>query len=71
MSPLGRGGSYRFAPTRANGQPALGIYRRRDSDAHRLLHVQVLTTTATGIAAIDAFGVSELHARFGLPAVLA
>ena len=66
-----RGGSYRFAPTRANGQPALGVYRRRDSDTHRFLHVQVLTLTETGIARIDGFHASGLYAPFGLPAALA
>jgi RNA polymerase sigma-70 factor (ECF subfamily) len=66
-----RGGSFRFAPTRANGQPALGVYRRRNGDVHRFRQVQVLTMTKTGIAQIDAFHVNGLHAQFGLPAVLA
>src|SRR5271165_360603 len=57
-----RGGAYRFAETRANGQPALGLYRRRDSDAYRFLHVQVLTMTETGIARIDGFHGSGLYA---------
>ena len=66
-----RGGSYRFAATRANGQPALGLYRRRDSDAYQYLHVQVLTMTEAGIAQIDGFHDSGLYAKFGLPAALA
>jgi RNA polymerase sigma-70 factor (ECF subfamily) len=65
-----RGGSYRFAQTRANGQPALGLYRRRNSDAHQFLHLQILTLTETGIAQIDGFHDQGLHAKFGLPAVL-
>ena len=65
-----RGGSYRFALTRANGQPAVLLYRRRDSDAYQFLHVQVLTITETGIARIDGFHANELYAPFGLPAVL-
>ena len=65
-----RGGTFRFARTRANGQPALGVYRRRDGDAHRFLHMQVLTMTGTGIARIDGFHVSGLYAPFGLPAAL-
>ena len=65
-----RGGSFRFAQTRANGEPALGVYRRRNGDAHRFLQVQVLTMTETGIAQIDAFHVNGLYAQFGLPAVL-
>jgi RNA polymerase sigma-70 factor (ECF subfamily) len=66
-----RGGSYRCVQTRANGQPTMGLYRRRDSDAYRFLHLQILTTTATGIARIDGFHASELYLPFGLPAVLA
>jgi RNA polymerase sigma-70 factor (ECF subfamily) len=66
-----RGSSFRFAQTRANGQPALGLYRRRNSDAHRFVQVQVLTMTGTGIAQIDGFHVNGLYAQFGLPAVLA
>ena len=66
-----RGGSYRFAQTRANGQPALGLYGRRNGDAHQFLHVQVLTMTETGIAQIDAFHVNGLYAQFDLPAVIA
>jgi RNA polymerase sigma-70 factor (ECF subfamily) len=65
-----RGGSYRFAATRANGQPALGLYRRRDDDVHRFLHLQVMTVTGTGIARIDGFHADGLYAPFGLPEVL-
>ena len=65
-----RGGSFRCTPTRANGQAALGVYRRRNGDAHRFHQVQVLTMTETGIARIDAFLVNGLYAQFGLPAVL-
>jgi RNA polymerase sigma-70 factor (ECF subfamily) len=65
-----RGGPFRCTQTRANGQPALGIYRRRNGDAHRFFQVQVLTMTETGIAQIDAFHLNGIHAQFGLPAVL-
>jgi RNA polymerase sigma-70 factor (ECF subfamily) len=65
-----RGGSFRCTPMRANGQPALGVYRRRNDDAHRFNQVQVLTMTETGIARIDAFLVHGLYVQFGLPAVL-
>jgi hypothetical protein len=65
-----RGGSFRCTPTRANGQPALGVYRRRNDDAHRFNQVQVLTMTETGIARIEAFLVNGLYAQFDLPAVL-
>ena len=65
-----RGGSYRFVQTRANGQPAVCVYRRRDGDAYQYLHVQVLTITENGIARIDGFHASELYSPFGLPATL-
>ena len=65
-----RGGSYRFAQTRANGQPAVGLYRRRGSDAYQFLHIQVLSMTQTGITQIDGFHAHGLYARFGLPAAL-
>lgn len=65
-----RGASYRFTRTRANGQPALGLYRRRDTDGYQFLHLQVLTVTETGIAQIDGFHLTGLYAQFGLPAVL-
>lgn len=69
-SGFARGGSYRFAQSRANGQPAVCLYRRRDSDAYHFLHVQVLTMTVTGIARIDGFHASDLYVPFSLPAVL-
>jgi RNA polymerase sigma-70 factor (ECF subfamily) len=70
VTAFARGGSYRFARTRANGQPAVGLYRRRNSDAYQFLHVQVLTMAETGVAQIDGFHVDGLYAPFGLPAVL-
>jgi RNA polymerase sigma-70 factor, ECF subfamily len=65
-----RGATYRCLPTRANGQPAMALYRRRDGDVHQFIHVHVMTMTETGIARIDGFHDLGLHAKFGLPAVL-
>jgi RNA polymerase sigma-70 factor (ECF subfamily) len=65
-----RGGSFRFLVTRANARPTLAIYRRRDEDVYRFLHVQELTLDKRGIARIDAFHEANLHAVFGLPATL-
>jgi RNA polymerase sigma-70 factor (ECF subfamily) len=65
-----RGGEFRFVPTRANGQPAVGLYRRRDGAAYRFLHIQVFTLDADGIARIDGFHDKRLAAAFGLPAEL-
>jgi RNA polymerase sigma-70 factor (ECF subfamily) len=69
-SAFGRGGAFRFVPTRANGEPALGLYRSLDGEAYRFLHVQVLTMSEGGIAQIDGFHVAGLYAPFGLPEVL-
>jgi len=62
---IGAPGDWRMIPTRANGQPAAGAYRR-DGSAFGL---GVLTTTPTGISRIVVFGGgAELLTRFGLPA---
>jgi RNA polymerase sigma-70 factor (ECF subfamily) len=66
-----RGAAYRMVKTRANGQPAVGLYRSRDGEPPEFLHVQVLTITAAGIARIDGFHIDGLYAPFGLPKVLA
>jgi len=71
ITAFARGGSFRCVQTRANGQLAVGVYRRRNSDVHRFLHVQLLTMTPTGIARIDAFHVPDFYGRLGLPEVLA
>jgi RNA polymerase sigma-70 factor, ECF subfamily len=65
-----RGGAFRCVPTRSNDQPAVALYRRRDSDVYQFLHVHVLTMTEAGIARIDGFQDLGLHPKFGLPAVL-
>jgi RNA polymerase sigma-70 factor (TIGR02960 family) len=64
---LGTGRTYRLVPTRANGQPAFGVYVR---DPHvEILHangLMVLTLAGDKISAITRFDNSAL-ARFGLP----
>jgi RNA polymerase sigma-70 factor, ECF subfamily len=65
-----RGGSYRFAPTRANGQLAVGVYMRRNSDTHRLHHIAVLTMARDGIARVDAFQDPRLAGMFEIAAEL-
>jgi RNA polymerase sigma-70 factor (TIGR02960 family) len=64
---LGTGRTYRLIPTRANGQPAFGVYVR---DPHvDVLHangLMVLTLAGDQISAITRFDNSAL-ARFGLP----
>jgi hypothetical protein len=61
------GGSFRFVPTRSNGQLAFGLYLRRDTDMFVFRHIQVLTVFADGIARIDAFQAKGLPDAFGLP----
>jgi RNA polymerase sigma-70 factor (ECF subfamily) len=61
----------RLVPTRANGQPAFGLYLR---DPHapllRAHSIVVLTLADDGIAHITRFGDVSLLARFGLPRTL-
>ena len=45
-----RGGSHRFIATRANGQPALAAYLRRDEETYRFRNVEVFTLDQLGIA---------------------
>jgi RNA polymerase sigma-70 factor (ECF subfamily) len=70
VSLFARGGSYRFVPTRSNGQLAFGIYLQRDTDTFVFRHIQVLTVFADGIARIDAFQAKGLAEAFGLPGEL-
>jgi RNA polymerase sigma-70 factor (ECF subfamily) len=62
-----RGGLYRFVPTGANGQLAVGLYRQRETDTFVFLHIEVLTIFADGIARIDAFNGKWLAEAFELP----
>jgi RNA polymerase sigma-70 factor (TIGR02960 family) len=61
----------RLVPTRANGQPAFGVYQRDPhaplSRAHSLV---VLTLDADRISQITRFGDMSLLAHFGLPRTL-
>jgi RNA polymerase sigma-70 factor, ECF subfamily len=57
----------RMLPTRANGQPAFGLYMLgADGDFHPF-HLQVLTIGADGVEHVGAFFERSLFARFGLP----
>jgi RNA polymerase sigma-70 factor (TIGR02960 family) len=58
----------RMVPTRANGQPAFGLYLRDPHAALLRAHsIVVLTVADDGIAHITRFGDLSLLARFGLP----
>ncbi|MFC1401875.1 MULTISPECIES: RNA polymerase subunit sigma-70 [Streptacidiphilus] len=64
------GRSYRVVPTRANGQPAFGLYLADPhADVHRAYCFLVITTTGDRIAAITSFS-TDVMTRFGLPRTL-
>lgn len=69
--PLTGCGTWRLVPTDANGQPALGLYLRRDggADTYEGWGICVLTLRDDRIAALTSFVGAEHLARFGLPAV--
>jgi RNA polymerase sigma-70 factor, ECF subfamily len=54
-------------PTRANGQPAFGLYMRGDDGDFHPFHLQVLTLAPDGVRHVGAFFSPALFARFGLP----
>ncbi|HET9102982.1 MAG TPA: RNA polymerase subunit sigma-70 [Solirubrobacteraceae bacterium] len=62
--------AYRVVPTRANGQPALGLYLAdRTTGVFRAYALLVVTTAGDRIAAITGFQASVLS-QFGLPRTL-
>ncbi|MEP7089057.1 MAG: RNA polymerase subunit sigma-70, partial [Nocardioidaceae bacterium] len=60
----------RMVPTRANGQPAYGLYMRGEDDVFRPFHLQVLTIGADGVEHVGAFFGAAVFETFGLPAQL-
>jgi RNA polymerase sigma-70 factor, ECF subfamily len=62
----------RYVATRANGQPALGVYERdADAGAYRPIALDVLTFDGAQISDITAFRTPEVFRLFGLPGELA
>jgi RNA polymerase sigma-70 factor (ECF subfamily) len=57
----------RLLPTRANGQPAFGLYMRHDDGDYLPFHLQVLTLGADGVEHVAAFFDGSLFSKFGLP----
>lgn len=57
----------RMLPTRANGQPAFGLYMRDADGVHRAFQLQVLTLTAEGVAHVACFFDTGLFGAFDLP----
>ena len=66
------GGCYdmHMLPTRANGQPAFGLYMRNQDGTFRPFHLQVLTLGPEGVEHVGAFFDESLFAKFGLPPAL-
>jgi RNA polymerase sigma-70 factor, ECF subfamily len=66
----GSSGAYRMVPTRANGLPAFGMYRRdAESGEYRASSIHLVEVQGGGIASIVAFIDPSLFEKFGLPAV--
>jgi SnoaL-like domain len=64
------GRTYRVVPTRANGQPAFGVYLADPhAGVYRAYALLVITTAGDHIAAITGFS-SNVMTRFGLPRTL-
>jgi RNA polymerase sigma-70 factor (ECF subfamily) len=62
---------FRLVPTRANTQPAFGVYRaQRDEAAADSTGLMVVTLEGTRIAAMTSFLDPSFVARFGLPRTL-
>jgi RNA polymerase sigma-70 factor (ECF subfamily) len=57
----------RMIPTRANGQPAFGLYMRCADGSFRPFHLQVLTLGPDGVEHVGAFFGKQVFATFGLP----
>jgi RNA polymerase sigma-70 factor (ECF subfamily) len=69
--PAQRAGDMLLVPTRANGQPAFGLYMRGEDGVHRAFQLHTLgitgSTSGWGVAHVAAFFDVGLFARFGLP----
>jgi RNA polymerase sigma-70 factor (TIGR02960 family) len=64
------GRTYRVVPTRANGQPAFGLYLADPrASVYRAYSLLVITTTGDRITAITGFN-TNVMTRFGLPRTL-
>jgi RNA polymerase sigma-70 factor (ECF subfamily) len=68
--PAGGPGDMRLIPTRANGQPAFGLYMRGDDDVYRPFNLPVLTLGPSGVTHVACFFDLRLFPTFGLPETL-
>ena len=62
-------GAHRFVPTRANRQPAFGVYRGEGAEA-RPFAINVVTIESGLVAEMHFFKYPELFPAFGLPTTL-
>jgi len=63
-------GDMRLIATRANGQPAFGLYMRGEDGAHRPFQLHVLSIGEGGVGHVVCFFDLSLFATFGLPEIL-
>jgi RNA polymerase sigma-70 factor (ECF subfamily) len=59
-------GDMRLVPTRANGQPAFGLYMR-DGEVYKPFNLPVLTVTPAGVSHVVSFFDARLFEVFDLP----
>ena len=65
------GRAYRVLPTRANGQPAFGVYvADPHASVYRAYTLLVITTAGDHITAVTGFHNTNVMTRFGLPRTL-
>jgi RNA polymerase sigma-70 factor (TIGR02960 family) len=65
------GRTYRVVPTRANGQPAFGLYLADPhASVYRAYSLLVITTAGDHITVITGFNNTNVMTRFGLPRTL-
>jgi RNA polymerase sigma-70 factor (ECF subfamily) len=68
--PAEKAGDQVLVPTRANGQPAFGLYMRQPDGSHAAFQLQVLTLDGDRVSHVSVFFDLRLFERFGLPATV-
>jgi RNA polymerase sigma-70 factor, ECF subfamily len=68
--PAQRAGDMRLVPTRANGQPAFGLYMRDPDGTMRAFQIQQLTLGPSGVERVTAYFDLRLFETFRLPSEL-
>ncbi|WP_163542556.1 sigma-70 family RNA polymerase sigma factor [Occultella kanbiaonis] len=63
-------GDMLLVPTRANGQPAYGLYMRGEDGRHHPFHLHVVECSGGGVRHVAAFFDTSLFETFGLPPVV-